>query len=195
MAEFDNILKSIATLVNLTKDETDFFISFLKRKRFKKKQFLVQADEVCKYDFFISKGLVKEYMTDLNGKDFILNFVEEDDWTSDYNSYFTGKPAQINIEALEDTDVIMISYADIEILMKTYPVFEKCYRIYFQQVYSQLQVRLASSLVRTVEQRYNDFIATHPQLSQRVPQHQIALYLGVSPEFLSKIRQQKPLKE
>jgi CRP-like cAMP-binding protein len=194
MTDYKNILKSISNFVNLNKDEADFFVSFLKQKRFKKKQFLVQADDPCKFDYFITKGLVKEYMTDFSGKDFILKFVQENDWTSDYDSYFTGKPAQISIEALEEIEVLMISYADIEILMKTYPVFEKCYRIYFQQVYSQLQVRLASSLMQTVEQRYNDFISNHFALSQRIPQHQIALYLGVSPEFLSKIRQQKPLK-
>jgi CRP-like cAMP-binding protein len=117
--------------------------------------------------------------------------VQENDWTSDYESYLNGKDATMNIEALEDVEAFQISYPDNEILLKTYPKFEKCYRVYFQKSYSELQQRLFESLTKTVEQRYEDFLERHFDLSQRIPQHQIAAFLGVSPEFLSKIRQRR----
>ncbi len=189
MTNFKNILNSINQYVRLTKDEADFFTSHLILRRFKKRQFLVQADEPCRNDYFIVSGLVKEYFTDISGKDFIFRFVQENDWSADYGSYMTGNNATLNIQALEEVEAFCINYTDTEHIMQTYAIFEKCFRIYFQKAYTALQSRLFDSLSKSVEQRYEEFMQNHFDLSQRIPQHQIAAYLGVSPEFLSKIRQ------
>lgn len=189
MIDYSPILRDASQYFEISKEEEAFLISLIQVKKMKKKQFLVQAHEPCKYDYFIVSGLVKEYFTNLKGKEFVIRFVKENDWTSDYESYLEGKNAILNVEAIEDVVAFAISHEDNERLLAAYPNFEKCFRKYLQRAYSALQLRLFETHAKTVKQRYEDFLERHFDLSQRVPQHQIASYLGVSPEFLSKIRQ------
>ncbi|RIW13368.1 Crp/Fnr family transcriptional regulator [Algoriphagus lacus] len=189
--DYSPVLESLRKFAPLTSEEADYFSKFLKIKRFKKKQFLIQAKEPCRFDFFIVSGLVREYFTDLSGKEFVFRFVKENEWTSDYESFLSGNPASLTIEALEDLVVFSIYQEDANMLLETFPAFERSFRIYLQKSYSSLQHRLFESLSNTVEQRYEEFVFRFPDLAQRVPQYQIAAYLGVSPEFLSKIRQRR----
>lgn len=189
MEIYQNIIENLSKYAHLNKEELNYFTSHLTVRKFKKRQFLVQANDPCQYDYFINKGLVKEYFTDPNGKDFIFRFVQENDWSSDYQSYFNGTFSKLNIEALEHTETFTIDRSDTNKIMEKYPVFEKTFRIYFQNTYSRLQNRLFVIVSKTTEQRYSEFLANYPNLVNRIPQHQIAAYLGVSAEFISKIRQ------
>ena len=191
MVDYSLIIKDASQYFQISKEEEDYLISLIQIKKFKKRQFLIQSNEPCKYDYFLVSGLVKEYFTNLHGKEFVIRFVKENEWTSDYESYLSGKDATLNVEALEDVTAFAISYQDNEKLLETYPNFEKCFRKYLQKAYSSLQYRLFESHTKTVKQRYQDFLERHFELSQRIPQHQIASYLGVTPEFLSKIRQRE----
>lgn len=190
MTDQDKIIQNVLQYVNLNDEEKAYFLSLLKIRRYKKKQFILQNYDHCRYDFFIIEGLAKEYFTDINGKDFIIRFVKENEWTADYDSFLSGSESVLSIEVLEDVTAYTISYPDVQLLIKTYPIFEKCYRVYFQKAYTALQTRLVNSHTKTAEQRYKAFIEKEFNLSQRIPQHQIAAYLGVSAEFLSKIRKQ-----
>ena len=185
----EQILANLAQYVNLSENEAGYFLSLLKMRRYKKKQYLVQTYDKTEFDFFLVEGLVKEYITDFEGKDYIIQFVKENEWTTDYDSFLTGKEAKLNIQAIEDVVTYAVNFADLQLLMKTYPIFEKCYRVFFQQAYTSLQLRLVDYHAKTAEQRYIEFLENEFELSQRLPQHQIASYLGVSAEFLSKIRQ------
>lgn len=187
--DYTPIINDACRYFPISAAEADYLVSIIQVKKFKKKQFLVQANEPCKYDYFLVSGLVKEYFTDLGGKEFVIRFVQENDWTSDYDSYLAGKDALLNVEALENVVAFAISHQDNDKLLETYPNFEKCFRKYLQKAYSALQLRLFESHSKTVKQRYDDFMERHFDLAQRIPQHQIASYLGVTPEFLSKIRQ------
>jgi CRP-like cAMP-binding protein len=189
MPDFSPILRNIGKYINLSPDEQNYFTSLLKFRKLKKKQFLVQAFDHCKYESFVLKGCLKEYFTDENGKDYIVRFVMEDYWTSDVESFLKGTEATLNIEALEDCELLQIDYPSLELLFSTNPKFERFYRIAFQESYISFQNRIISSLAKSAEERYADFLHQHKVLAQRIPQHQIAAYLGVSPEFLSKIRQ------
>jgi CRP-like cAMP-binding protein len=191
MIKYQNIIDDLTQNVTLTENEIDYFISHLKPRRFKKNQFLVQEQSKCQTDFFIINGLVKEFFTDINGKDFIFRFVKENDWSSDYGSYLTGQNATLNIQALESVETLSIESSDTQKILSKYPVFEKVFRIYFQSSYSSLQLRLFESISKNAEERYENFLKQYYDISQRIPQHQIAAYLGVSPEFLSKIRQKR----
>ena len=185
------ILESFKSFAPLSIEEEKYFLQFIKVRHFKKRQFLVQAEELCQFDFFIVSGLVREYFTDLSGKDFVFRFVKENEWSSDYESFLSGNEATLSIEALEDVEAFAIHQKDAQMLLESFPAFEKSFRVYLQQSYSRLQQRLFESLSKSVEQRYEDFITRFPDLAQRIPQYQIAAYLGVSPEFLSKIRQRR----
>lgn len=189
MPNFAPILQNVGKYINLTQSEKDYFTSLLKHRTLKRRQFLVQAFDVCKYESFILKGCLKEYFTDDNGKDHIVRFVTEEYWTSDIESFIKGTPATLNIEALEDCELLQIDYASLELLFQTNPKFERFYRIAFQESYISFQNRIISNLSKSIEDRYQDFAKKYPTLVQRVPQNQIAAYLGVSAEFLSKVKQ------
>ena len=185
------ILKDIRNYINITDDEANFFVSLLKYRRLRKKQFLLQAYDVCKYETFVLKGCLKEYFTDYqNAKDHIIRFVTENIWTSDVESFAKEKPSLLNIEALEDCELLQIDYASLEMLFQTYPKFERWCRIIYQENYISFQSRIIKHLSMSGKEKYQDFLVEYPNLINRIPQHQIAAYLGVSAEFLSKIRQQ-----
>lgn len=187
---YSPILANVRNYINITNEEADYFVSLLKFRRLKKKQFLLQAYDVCKYETFVIRGCLKEYFTDYeNVKDHITRFVTEGGWASDVESFIRDKPSVLNIEALEDCELLQIDYASMEQLLQTYPKFERWYRIGFQEEYIGFQSRIIKNLALGGKERYQDFLEQYPHLVNRIPQHQIASYLGVSAEFLSKIRQ------
>ena len=191
MLDFTPILENVNTYIPLSKEESDYFVSLLKYRRLKKKQYLLQAFDHCKYETFVLKGCLKEYYTDYEqGKDHIIQFITEHTWTSDVESFIKGTPAMLNIEALEDCELLQIDYASLELLFQAYPKFERWCRIIFQEEYISFQDRILTHLSKSGKEKYLDFLEKYPGLMHRVPQHQIAAYLGVSAEFLSKIRKQ-----
>ena len=188
---FITVLDNVGHYINPTQEEKDYFVSLLKYRRLKKRQFLVQAHDLCKYETFVLKGCLKEYFTDYeNAKDHIVRFITEGEWTSDVESFTKGVPSQLNIEALEDCEMLQIDYPSLELLFQTYPKFERWCRIIYQEEYIAFQNRIIRHLSKPGKEKYLDFLEQYPHLLNRIPQHQIAAYLGVSAEFLSKIRQQ-----
>ena len=185
---FELILKNISRFINLDKIEVDFFISLLQSKTFKKKEFVLQPGEVCKYEIFVTKGCLKTYTLDNKGFEHIGMFAVEDWWTGDMHSFITQTPATCFIAALENTEVLLISKQNLETLYESVPKFERFFRILFQNsLVTQVQ-RVNQSIAYTAEERYLNFIKKYPKLEQRIPQKQIAAYLGITPEFLSVLR-------
>jgi len=189
--DYSLVLKNVRNYINITDEEADFFVSLLTYRRLKKKQFLLQAYDVCKYETFIVKGCLKEYFTDYeNDKDHIIRFVTEGTWTSDVESFAKETPSSLNIEAMEDCELFQLDYSSLELLFQTYPKFERWCRLIFEKNYIEFQSRIIKNLSLSGKEKYLDFLSEYPGLSNRIPQHQIAAYLGITPEFLSKIRQQ-----
>lgn len=182
------ILQNIAKHITLDSNEQDYFLSLLQFKHIKRKDFLLQANEVIKTENFITKGCVRTYTIDSNGTEHIVMFGIEGWWVGDMYSFLTQLPANYFIDALEDTELLQISKSNLEKLYERVPKFERFFRIILQNAFIAQQQRINQNLSFTAEQRYLYFIQKYPSLEQRIPQKQIASYLGITPVFLSMLR-------
>ena len=184
----DLILENISKHVQLNKTETDFFISLLATKKLKRKAFLLKPGEICRTENFITKGCVRVYTIDENGFEHIVMFGTEGWWVGDLFSFLTQSPAIYFIDTLEDAELLQISKPDLDKLYESVPKFERFFRLIFQNAYIAQQQRINQNLSYTAEQRYLNFIEKYPNLEQRLSQKQVAAYLGVTPVFLSMLR-------
>lgn len=185
---FEALDQFVSKYIRLTSEETEIFHSLLEYKKVRKKQFLLREGEICQFEAFILKGCIRTFYVDKSGTETILNFAVEGWWVSDLSSFSEQQPSAQNIETLEDCELLVINYDNKKILFDVIPAFEKVFRILVQRSLGVLQQRFYAGISQTAEERYLAFIEKYPQVVQRVPQHQIARYIGVSPEFLSKVR-------
>jgi CRP-like cAMP-binding protein len=149
---------------------------------------LLQEGEICNFEAYIVKGYIRNYYIDENGFEVILHFAIEDWWISDITSFHDQKPSKIYIETLEDCELFILSDKNKEELLNRVPKFERVFRLMVQKNLSTTQNRLISTIAKSATEKYLDFIKLYPTIPQRVAQHYIASYLGISAEFLSKIR-------
>lgn len=187
---FHHILHNISKYLQLSQEEIAYFTSLLKHKRLRKKQFLLEEGEVCKYECFVNSGCLRMYVLNEKGQEHIIQFATTDWWIGDQYSFVTGLPSIYFIDALEESELLLIEKNDLEKLYMQVPKFERFFRIAFQNSYVALQRRILSGLSQTAEEKYLDFVTRYPDLEQKVPQHQVASYLGITPESLSRIRKQ-----
>ncbi|MBN8569992.1 MAG: Crp/Fnr family transcriptional regulator [Ignavibacteria bacterium] len=187
---YKKILVHTAKYIHLTKEEEEYFCSLLKYKKLKRKQFLVEQGESCLYDNYVISGCLRSYYTDKEGVEHISQFAIEDWWISDPYAFLTGNPAILNVDAIEESELLQIDKANLENLYEKIPKFEKLFRILFQKSFIALQQRVVSNLSKTAKERYLYFIEKYSALEQRIPQNQIASYIGVTPEFLSKMKKE-----
>jgi CRP-like cAMP-binding protein len=180
--------KNITNQVALTPKELELVHQLFQHKTYKKKTMLLNAGEVCNFEAYLIKGCVKRYYIDRNGDEVILQFAIEDWWISDMVSFTEQTPSHLFIETMEETELLQISYQNKEILFREIPKLERVFRLLVQRAYSVLENRFFTGITATAEERYLNFIKKYPALPQRVPQYQIASYLGITPEALSRIR-------
>lgn len=185
---FTEIDNYVAKCITLDEKEKAYFHSLLHHQLVKKKTFLQVAGEVCGFEAYIIKGCIKSYYIDANGFEVILHFAVENWWVGDIANFSDQKKSILNLEALEDTEVLIIKLKDKEELYKKVPKFERMFRIMIQRTHETMMNRLISTISQPAEERYLNFITKYPSIPQRVPQHHIASFLGISPEFLSKIK-------
>jgi CRP-like cAMP-binding protein len=180
--------QNISSHISLTNSEIEEFCNLFQNKPIKKKSFLLREGEVCKFEGFVTKGIFKVYHIDKRGAEQVLYFAIENWWITDIDSFTNESPSQLFIEALEDSEVLLISKKDKEFAYANLPQIEKLFRVMTQKTHVALQRRMIDNLSKTADQRYLDFIKKYPQLHQQLSNLQIAAYLGISHEFLSKIR-------
>jgi CRP-like cAMP-binding protein len=185
---FSLIRNNISRHVSLTDAEFGHFTTLLKARTLKKRELLLRAGEVCVCEGFVNRGCLRVYNIDGSGSEHVLYFATEDWWVADIASFVAQSPASLNIEAIEESEVLLIDKASKEKLYVEIPKFERLFRILTQRTHVALQQRLIAVMSQTADERYLDLKARYPEIEKRVPQHQIASYLGISPEFLSKIR-------
>jgi CRP-like cAMP-binding protein len=186
-----NIDKHIA----LTDGEMEAFCGLFQKAIIKKKSFLLREGEVCRFEGFVVKGLFRVYHIDQNGFEQVLYFAIENWWITDIDSFTNEKPSQLFIEALEESEVFLISKKDKEDAYDNIPKIEKLFRVMTQKTHVALQRRMIDNLSKTADQRYLDFIEKYPAHYTRLTNLQIAAYLGISHEFLSKIRKKIALRK
>ncbi|MBV7531039.1 Crp/Fnr family transcriptional regulator [Chitinophaga sp. sic0106] len=185
---YEQIDQFVDKCIQLTAEEREYFHSLLKFRRVRKRTYLLQEGEVCDFEAFIVKGLVRTYFLSEDGTETILSFAVENWWVSDLYSFTEQKPTNMFIETLEDSELLLIDYKSKQRLFEQVPQFDTMFRLLVQRSLFALQRRFHSLVSQTAEQRYVAFTEKYPEIVQRVPQNQIARYLGVSPEFLSKVR-------
>lgn len=182
------ILENVDRHISLNKKGQDLFISLLEPRTLRRKTLYLEAGAVCRYSAYVLDGAMKSYTIDSDGKEHILSFATKDWWISDLYSLISGKPAILNIEAIADSNVLMLSRKNQELLFEKVPKFERFFRILVENSLVANQQRVIDNLSSTAEDRYLRFIKKYPSIPDCVPQHNIASYLGITPEFLSKIR-------
>ncbi|WPU97309.1 Crp/Fnr family transcriptional regulator [Mucilaginibacter sp. cycad4] len=159
-------------------------------KRLRKKQYLLQEGDVWKYNAFITKGLVRFYSVDENGRENIVSFAKENWWTGDRASLLTGEPSKNNIDAIEDTELVLITKSNFDKLCSEIPAFNDMVNAILNKSFITSQNRIHSAIAFTAEQKYLDFVQRYPDLLLKVPQAMIASYLGITPETLSRVRKE-----
>ncbi|RTY66282.1 Crp/Fnr family transcriptional regulator [Flavobacterium sp. LB2P53] len=186
---YSQINKNISRYVTFEPKELEIFNSLLEYKTVAKKTVLLQEGEMCHFEAFVIKGCVRKYYIDDNGFEVILQFALENAWVSDISfSIYEDAPSRVYIETLEDCDFLLFSPEAKEELFAKAPKFERAFRILMQRSLAVTQDRLFHTISKTATQKYIEFLEQYPTLSQRVAQHYIASYLGISAEFLSKVR-------
>lgn len=187
---FDLLRTNFQRRIQLTDEEFDRCAALFVPKRIRKKQFILQEGDVCKHITFVTSGCLRAYTVDHRGEEHVIQFAIEDWWISDLQSFLTGKPAHYNIDALEDSDILLLEKQAREKMMATVPKVERYFRLVQEANYVATHRRIEETLSASAEERYLDFIRTYPSLFHRIPQNQIASYLGITPQSLSRIRKE-----
>jgi len=191
MANQNPIIDYVNELVDLTEDEAEMFSSAFQQVKFKKRQFLVQPNFINKHKYFILKGAIRAYVVHKDGTEHTVQLAIDEWWISDYNSYIYQQPASMFVMAMEDCDVLQISFEEEQRLKAMNHKFETFFRIMAEKGAAFLQRRFISSITLSAEERYDLFLEKYPQMITRFPQYVIASYLGMTTQFLSKIRKRK----
>jgi len=185
---FEVLFQKFDEKVQLTDEEKQLSKSFFIPKKLRKKQYLLQEGDVCKYIAFVEKGILRSYTIDNKGIEHIIQFAFEGWWIGDQFSFLTGEPSTYNIDALEDVELLLVTKPAEEQMMQKLPKLERYFRILLENNMIANQRRLIGSMSKSAEERYSELITSCPNIPQRIPQHMTASYLGITPETLSRIR-------
>lgn len=191
---FEVIISNIKKKVAINDEEAELLKTFFTPKKLRKKQYLLQEGDVSHHTAFVEKGLLRSFTIDEKGHEHIMQFASEDWWISDLYSFLTEEPSDYSIEALEETELLLINKEDYENMMLAVPKMERYFRILTQNSLISMQRRISGKMTLSAEQNYKKLMEQRPALFQRVPQHMIASFLGIAPETLSRIRKQMASK-
>jgi CRP-like cAMP-binding protein len=192
---YELILSSVAKHVRLTAEEETFFTAQITIRKVRKGQFLVHAGSLDRSTYFVNQGSLRAYYIDLNGHEHTIQLAIEGWWISDLQSFILQQPALLNVEAIENSLILEIPHEKLQVLYEKVPKFERFFRIITQRAFAAFQRRMLQNLSMSAEERYLAFQAQYPKLELRLPQKLIASYLGVSPEFLSKLKKRIFLRQ
>ena len=184
----DQLVLFFARYVALSDSEKEELALRVHERALKRKEVLLREGQTCKHFAFVLEGCFKMYAIDKAGKEHNLQFAAENDWIADISSFYSEKPSQLFIEALEPSRVLLIERPDLIFLYGRFPKFVRYFKVIFEDKFVELQNRVLQNISSTAEERYLSFLEQYPHLSNRLPSVQIASYLGVTPEFLSKVR-------
>ncbi|WP_028887650.1 Crp/Fnr family transcriptional regulator [Tenacibaculum ovolyticum] len=184
------LLEYINKFITLTDEEETFLLSKIVHRNYLKDQYIAQQGDVCKTVNFIISGCTKTFYMDLDGQEHIVMFSIEDWWTSDLGSFTSQTPADYNVQCVEATQLIQFTYSNLEELYKEIPKLERLFRKIVERAFVASQKRITRNFSLTAKERYHVFKDSYPTINQRVPQYMIASYLGITKEFLSKIKSQ-----
>ena len=182
------IINHVQKIIQLNEEEQNYLCSLLQEKKIPRKDYLLQENQICDFSAFVVSGCLRAYSIDDNGIEHILQFAPQNWWITDMFSLLSGKVAHLNIDAVEDTEVLLLSKSNQELLYANVPKFERYFRILIQNSTVASRQRVLDNLELSAKDRFAKFCTTYPSLINSIPQKQIAAYIGVTPEFLSKMK-------
>lgn len=174
--------------VTLTSEEEQIVLSKVSLRKYLKGQYVVQQGDVCRYSGFVVSGCTRTFYLDDDGEEHIVMFSIENWWASEIGSFISQKPSDYNVKCIEDTELIQLSYEDQETLFEAVPKLERFFRLILEQAFVASQKRIVSSFSLSAKDQYIQFTKQYPEIEKRIPQYMVASYLGISKEFLSKIK-------
>ena len=184
------LLDYINKYISLTDEEETILLSKIIHRNYLKDQYIVQQGDICKSANFIISGCTKTFYMNKEGQEHTVMFSVEDWWTSDVGSFITQTPADFNVQCLENTELIQFTFEKLEELYTKIPKLERFFRKIIERAFVASQKRIIKNFSLAAKEQYLIFKETYPEIEQRVPQYMIASYLGITKEFLSKIKSQ-----
>lgn len=184
----DLFIRYLTNKITLSTEETAQIAQVCIPKKIRKRQLLLQEGDVWKYNAFVSNGFLRTYSIDNKGNEHILNFAPKNYWSGDRESLMTGKPSRFNIEAIEDTDVVLITKENFDQLCRSIPHLNDLINAILHKSFVVSQDRIHAGISLSAEEKYQKFLDQYPHIANRIPQHMIASYIGVTPETLTRIR-------
>ena len=186
----EQLEKSLAKKVNLAKAEWESIKPFFIPKKLRKRQYLLNAGDVCQYFCFVEKGLLRSFSVDKNANEHVVQFALEGWWISDMGSFLSGDTAVYNIEAIEDSELLLLTRQAMDEMLDQVPKMERYFRLLMQNNIVVLQRRIVGVLSLSAEEKYKRMMKLYPDILQRSPQQYVASFLGITPETLSRVRKQ-----
>jgi len=178
----------IDSVIPVCDAEYEMVLPFLKPVHFKKREFLQRQGDTCKNVYFLKSGFLRMYFVDMEGNEINCRFIDEHQFVLDCDSFITQTPSKYYWQAMQDSELLSLRYADIEMLYSTCPTWQCLGRLMTEQIFRQVNERVEMLLFYPPEVRYSMLLNRSPQLFNKVSQHHIASYIGVKPESLSRLR-------
>jgi CRP-like cAMP-binding protein len=185
---FEVFKKYLDNKISLTDQESDRIKSLSIIKKLRKKQYLLQEGDTWKYHAFITAGCMRTYSVDEKGLEHIIYFGIENWWIGDKESLMFNQPSKYNIDAVEDSEVVLFTNSNFELICKEIPAFSDLMNAIMQRSFVASQSRIQATISYTAEEKYLNFLNKYPGFAMRIPQSMIASYLGITPETLSRVR-------
>jgi CRP-like cAMP-binding protein len=187
-AQAEPLIDYFEKMLPLSREEKQLVADLFKPRLYRKRNFVLQEGDVCNQFNFVVRGCLRMYKVDEKGDKHILQFAAENWWMIDLGSFHGRIPSELDIDALEDTMVLQISYENLISLYNQAPTFHRIFRVLIENSFVSLQKRLLQNISSTAEERYVSFLQSYSHLANRLPQTQVAAFLGITPEFLSRLR-------
>ena len=181
--------------IELSPEQSDWIRSLSVVKKLRKHQYLLNEGDVCTQHAFVTKGCLRSYFVDCDGKEHVVKFAVEHWWIADRDSLSSGEPAKLNIDAVEDSEVVLFSKQNFDLICQKISVFNDMVNTLLQSAYNASQNRVLANISLSAGEKYEYFVQRYPGLAVRIPISMIASYLGISPETLSRVRKQAAPKQ
>lgn len=182
------LLRNVAQHINLNPQEEEHLLSLTEVRTYSAKTIILNSGDICTHSFFVNSGILRSFTINDNIVEHVLNFACSGWWIADMYSWITQQPGSLFIDVIEDAEVVLLSKENQNQLYHDIPKFERFFRILVENALVANQQRIMNKLTMTAEERYSQFLKRYPSVANQVPQKHIASYIGVTPEFFSKMK-------